>query len=225
MESRAAGIFSRAHIHKSQQACMQPHSKTVRHFNTLSDVSMLKNHLGVLAEMHIPLSSPQEIVIQQIWAGVQGSKLLTSTPGFEEPRSHLVTLRETSFCKPLMTRRTSSGRGGGWPKVAQLDSGRGVTQWLPSEQVCWLSLCLSGSPGPPAGKPGVEQPLCHCGLRRSEQTRINIPLATGFGSLPTQSSYCTDGQTEVPMAGNRDSCSRREQRSAFSVEHTSLSPV
>lgn len=73
-----------------------PHSKIVRHFNTLSDVSVVKNHLGVLAEMYIPFlpptSHPQEILIQQIWAGIQGSESLTSTPGFAHPKSPLVAL-------------------------------------------------------------------------------------------------------------------------------------
>ena len=70
------------------------HSKIVRHFNTLSDVNVLKNHLGVFAEMHIPfLPSPlHEIQIQQIWDGIQGFELLTSAPGFVHPESTLVAL-------------------------------------------------------------------------------------------------------------------------------------
>ena len=85
---------------------------------------MFKNHLGVLAETHFPLSFPQKILIQQTWAGIQGSKLLTSTPGFAEPKGHLVTLAETSFCKPHGTKNQL--------RVTQAGGGReAATQLLP----------------------------------------------------------------------------------------------
>lgn len=94
MESSVAKVQSfleHGSIKVSKHA-WSPHAQTVRHFNTLSDVSAFKNHLGVLAQMHLPLSSRQETLIQQIWAGIQGSKVLTSTLGFAEPKGHLVML-------------------------------------------------------------------------------------------------------------------------------------
>lgn len=96
---------------------------------------MFKNHLGVLAEMHFPLSFPQKILIQQIWAGIQGSKLLTSTRGFAEPKGHLVALGETSFCKPHGTKNQL--------RVTQPGGGReAATQRLP-HKACALAVAVA----------------------------------------------------------------------------------
>ena len=47
----------------------------------------------------------------------------------------------------------------------------------------------------------------------------------GFGNLPTQSSYCTDGQTEIPTVASSYLRLHREQKPGFSAQHTFLPPL
>lgn len=90
---------------KATKRARSSYSQIVRHCNTVSDVAVFKNHLGILVELTFVLSFPPRESDSADLGWDPGIRVvITSAPGFANPKSHLVA-RSVNFLHAELAQR------------------------------------------------------------------------------------------------------------------------